>query len=75
MDALKRFFAPQVAQMIFDGADDLLQPHRRRVAVASIDLRGFTQFSESAEPEEVMEALRQAPPWSKEAIRFATFRK
>lgn len=57
MEPLKRFFAPQVTKMIFEGADELLQPHRSRVAVAFADLRGFTQFAESAEPEEVMEVL------------------
>ncbi len=57
---LKRFFSPQLAQMIVEGgADDPLKSHRREVAVVFIDLRGFTAFAETAEPEEVMGVLRE----------------
>jgi class 3 adenylate cyclase len=41
------------------GASDPLQTHRREVTVVFIDLRGFTAFAESAEPEEVMGVLRE----------------
>jgi adenylate cyclase len=57
---LKRFFSPQVAQMIVDGgAEDPLKTHRREVAVVFLDLHGFTAFAETAEPEEVMGVLRE----------------
>jgi len=56
---LKRFFSPQVAELIVRGdADDPLGSHRRDVTVVFIDLRGFTAFAETAEPEEVMNVLR-----------------
>jgi class 3 adenylate cyclase len=56
---LKRFFSPQLAEAIVNGgADDPLKSHRREVTVVFIDLRGFTAFSETAEPEEVMGVLR-----------------
>src|SRR5262249_57238759 len=61
---LKGFFSPQVAEMIVSGgAEDLLKPHRREITVGYLDLRGFTAFNESAEPEEVMAGRgRDHPP-------------
>ncbi len=57
---LKRFFSPQLAELIVaGGADDPLKTHRRDITVAFLDLRGFTAFAESAEPEEVMGVLRE----------------
>jgi adenylate cyclase len=57
---LKRFFSPQLAELIVaGGADDPLKTHRREVTVVFLDLRGFTAFAESAEPEEVMGVLRE----------------
>ncbi len=57
---LKRFFSPQLADLIVaGGAEDPLKTHRREVAVVFLDLRGFTQFSETADPEEVMSVLRE----------------
>jgi class 3 adenylate cyclase/AmiR/NasT family two-component response regulator len=57
---LKGFFSPQLAEAIVSaGADELLRPHRREVTVVYLDLRGFTTFTESAEPEEVMALLAQ----------------
>ena len=57
---LKRFFSPQLAELIVrGGADDPLVSHRREVTVVFIDLRGFTAFAETAEPEEVMGVLRE----------------
>ena len=41
------------------GADDPLKTHRREIAVVFLDLRGFTAFAETAEPEEVMGVLRE----------------
>jgi len=57
---LKRFFSPQLAELIVaGGADDPLKTHRREVIVVFLDLRGFTAFAETAEPEEVMAVLRE----------------
>jgi len=57
---LKRFFSPQLAELIVaGGADDPLKTHRREVTVVFLDLRGFTAFAETAEPEEVMSVLRE----------------
>jgi class 3 adenylate cyclase len=56
---LKRFFSPQLAELIVaGGTDDPLKTHRRDVTVVFLDLRGFTAFAETAEPEEVMGVLR-----------------
>ena len=57
---LKRFFSPQLAELIVaGGADDPLKTHRREVTVCFLDLSGFTAFAETAEPEEVMSVLRE----------------
>src|SRR6202051_394143 len=57
---LKRFFSPQLAELIVaGGADDPLATHRRDLTVCFLDLRGFTAFAESVEPEEVMGVLRE----------------
>jgi class 3 adenylate cyclase/CheY-like chemotaxis protein len=57
---LRRFFSPQLAELIVaGGADDPLKTHRREVTVVFLDLRGFTAFAETAEPEEVMDVLRE----------------
>ena len=53
----KGFFSPQLVEAIVAGGEELLQPHRREICVVFIDLRGFTAFTDSAEPEEVMEML------------------
>ena len=56
---LKRFFSPQLAELIVSGgAEDPLRTHRREITVLFLDLRGFTAFAETAEPEEVMAVLR-----------------
>jgi adenylate cyclase len=59
LSSLKRFLSPQIAEAIARGGMEILRPHRRRVTVAFLDLRGFTPFAESSEPEEVMELLRE----------------
>src|SRR6185436_3255077 len=57
---LKRFFSPQLAEAIVSGgAEDPLKSHRREITVVFLDLRGFTAFAESNEPEEVMAVLRE----------------
>jgi class 3 adenylate cyclase len=55
---LKRFFSPQLAEMLVSGGGELLKTHRREICVVFIDLRGFTTFTDRAEPEEVMELLQ-----------------
>src|SRR5262245_29284943 len=60
LSRLKRFFSPQLAELIVGGgAEDPLRTHRREVTVVFLDLRGFTSFAETAEPEEVMGVLRE----------------
>jgi class 3 adenylate cyclase/HAMP domain-containing protein len=58
---LERFLSPQVAQLIAssDGHDSLLDSHRREVTVVFCDMRGFTAFTETTEPEEAMNVLRE----------------
>src|ERR1700730_14388566 len=60
---LERFLPPQVAQLIAssDGHDALLDSHRREVTVVFCDLRGFTAFTETTQPEEAMNGLREYP--------------
>jgi class 3 adenylate cyclase/CheY-like chemotaxis protein len=61
MSRLQRFLAPQVAKMIAssDAPEVQLSSHRRDITVVFCDLRGFTAFTESTEPEEVMGVLRE----------------
>jgi class 3 adenylate cyclase len=57
---LKRFFSPQLAELILTGGTaDPLKSHRVEVTVVFLDLRGFTAFAETADPEEVMGILRE----------------
>jgi adenylate cyclase len=56
---LRRFLSPQVAELVVSqGADQLLDGHRREITVVFCDLRGFTAFSDSVEPEEALGVLR-----------------
>jgi adenylate cyclase len=57
---LKRFLSPQIAELVMSSGDGerVLESHRRAVTVVFCDLRGFTAFAETAEPEEVMAVLR-----------------
>ena len=58
--SLKRFLPPQLAELIVArGNDHILETHRRDIVVVFCDLRGFTTFAETAEPEEVVELLRE----------------
>lgn len=60
LSRLRRFLSPQVADLIVEAGDDsILQSHRREIATLFCDLRGFTAFSETGEPEEVMEVLQR----------------
>ena len=57
---LKRFFSPHLADLIVaGGAADPLKSHRRDITVVFLDLRGFTAFTETADPEEVMGVLSE----------------
>src|SRR6516225_4306486 len=57
---LKRFLAPQLAELIVSQGDEkILESHRREIVVVFCDLRGYTAFTETAEPEEVLNFLRE----------------
>jgi class 3 adenylate cyclase/CheY-like chemotaxis protein len=58
---LKRFLSPQIADLVAASSetDSLLESHRREISVLFCDLRGFTAFTELAEPEEVMKVLNE----------------
>jgi adenylate cyclase len=57
---LKRFLAPQLAELIVSQGDEkILESHRREIVVVFCDLRGYTAFTETAEPEEVLHFLRE----------------
>ena len=59
VNRLKRYLSPQIAETILGENENLFKSHRREITVVFLDLRGFTAFSDSAEPEEVMEVLRR----------------
>src|SRR3954452_7533007 len=60
MSRLRRFLAPQLAELIVDSGDEsFLESHRREIVVVFCDLRGFTPFAEASEPEEVMGVLEE----------------
>jgi class 3 adenylate cyclase len=58
LSRLKRFFSRPVAEAIVAGGEELLEPHRREITAVFLDLRGFTSFTDRADPDEVMELLR-----------------
>ena len=59
LNRLRRFLSPAVAEMIVSSGEDRLDSHRREIAAVCCDLRRFTAFSETAEPEETISVLRQ----------------
>jgi GAF domain-containing protein len=60
MSRLRRFLPPQVADLIVaSGSEKQLESHRREITALFCDLRGFTGFSESADPEDVMTLLQE----------------
>lgn len=59
MAHLKRFFSPPVAELIASGQLDPMKSHRSEITVVFLDLRGFTAFSESNDPEDVLAVLRE----------------
>src|SRR2546421_11192717 len=58
LSRLKRFFSRQVAEAIIAGGEEILKPHRRDITAVFLDLRGFTAFTDRADPEEGLELLR-----------------
>jgi adenylate cyclase len=58
MNRLKRYLSPQIAETILGDDKNVFKSHRREITVVFLDLRGFTAFSDGAEPEEVMDVLR-----------------
>src|SRR5438067_3141949 len=57
---LKRFLAPQLAELIVSQDNEqILESHRREIVVVFCDLRGYTAFTDAAEPEEVLDFLRE----------------
>jgi class 3 adenylate cyclase/CheY-like chemotaxis protein len=60
MGRLRRFLSPQIAELIVSSGDEsFLQSHRRDITVVFCDLRGFTSFAETAEPEDVISVLNE----------------
>jgi len=62
-------YSPQVADLLSsDGGEELLAAHRREITSMFVDLRGFTAFAETAEPEEVFRVLREYHAAAGEAV-------
>ena len=58
MGRLQRFLSPQLAELVLNSGDEsFLKSHRRLITVVFCDLRGFTSFAETVEPEDVMSVL------------------
>jgi adenylate cyclase len=58
MTRLRRFLSPTLAELIMTQGESILESHRREIAVLFADLRGWTDFSATTEPEEVMGVIR-----------------
>src|SRR5262249_52530119 len=56
---LRRFLSPTLAELVLSMGEELLESHRREIAVLFADLRGWTEFSLATEPEEVMGVIRE----------------
>jgi adenylate cyclase len=70
LQGLRRFRSPQLAELLAsEGNEALLESHRREIAVVFVDLRGWTSFSETNEPEEVIGVIRQFHAAMGEVIR------
>jgi class 3 adenylate cyclase len=59
MSRLRRFLSPTLAELILSQGEGILESHRREIAVLFADLRGWTAFSVTTEPEEVMGVIRE----------------
>ncbi len=55
---LRRFLSPTLAELVLSEGESVLESHRREIAVVFADLRGWTSFSATTEPEEVMDVIR-----------------
>jgi adenylate cyclase len=58
LSRMKRFFPRAVAEAIVAGGEEVLEPHRREITAVFLDLRGFTAFTDRADPDDVMVLLR-----------------
>jgi adenylate cyclase len=58
MSQLRRFLSPTLAELVLSEGQSVLESHRREIAVLFADLRGWTSFSSTTEPEEVMGVIR-----------------
>ena len=58
MSSLRRFLSPTLAELVLTEGEAVLASHRREIAVLFADLRGWTDFSATTEPEEVMSVIR-----------------
>lgn len=59
LSRMKRFFSRAVAEAIVAGGEELLEPHRREITAVFLDLRGFTAFTDRADPDQVLDLLRE----------------
>jgi adenylate cyclase len=59
MNRLRRFLSPTLAELILSQGETILESHRREIAVLFADLRGWTSFSATTEPEEVMGVIEE----------------
>jgi adenylate cyclase len=60
MSRLKRFFSPSVVDLMLSGTvEDPLKSHRREISAVFVDLRGFTAFTETSDPEDVMQVIAE----------------
>jgi adenylate cyclase len=60
LNRLKAFLSPQVANLVMSSGDEkLLECHRREITAMFCDLRGFTAFAESAQPEDILAVLQE----------------
>jgi class 3 adenylate cyclase len=57
MNRLRRFLSPTLAELILSQGEEMLESHRREIATLFADLRGWTSFSATTEPEEVMKII------------------
>jgi adenylate cyclase len=58
LSRLRRFLSPTLAELLLTQGEEILETHRREIAVLFADLRGWTDFSAITEPEEVMRVIR-----------------
>jgi adenylate cyclase len=69
LSQLRRFLSPTLAEIVLSSGESMLASHRREIAVLFADLRGWTAFSVTTEPEEVMGVIREFHDAMGELIR------